>query len=131
MSSGRTVSPEAEEAEEEEEQDQPMTEWRPGVRPTATQRAAHEATHVPYAWWCGTCVEGQGRGDAHRKVRGDGGPPFIELDYSFMRTSEPEDTMATVLLGYTKRSSYGFAMKVDKKGPTDRYAVTNFFKWLS
>ena len=75
-------------------------------------------------------VEGQGRDDAHRKVRGDDGPPVIELDYSFMRTSEPEDTLATVLLGYTKRSSYGFAMKVDKKGPTDRYAITNSLKWL-
>ena len=81
-----------EETAEEEEQDQPMMEWRPGVKPTAAPRAVHEATHVPYAWWCGTCVEGQGRDDAHRKVRGDDGPPVIELDYSFMRTSEPEDT---------------------------------------
>eukprot|EP00972_Heterocapsa_arctica_P003674 548567-Heterocapsa_arctica.AAC.1 len=47
-----------------------------------------------------------------------------------MRTAEPEDTLSTVLLGYTKRKSYGFAMKVDKKGPTDRHAVNSFIKWL-
>ena len=37
--------------EKENEEEQVPAEWSVGERPTAAQRAAHEATQVPYAGW--------------------------------------------------------------------------------
>ena len=64
-------------------------------------------------------------------VRRDGGPPLIEIDYSFMRTGETNDVLSTVLLAYTTRTSYGFAAKCDKKGPSDHYALNSLLRWLN
>eukprot|EP00972_Heterocapsa_arctica_P064028 9447865-Heterocapsa_arctica.AAC.1 len=77
------------------------------------------------------CVEGQGRDESHRRQPAAEGPPIVELDYSFLRTAEPDNVLSTVLLGYLKRKGYGFAMKVGCKGPTDRNAVSSVLLWLT
>eukprot|EP00972_Heterocapsa_arctica_P092835 13691567-Heterocapsa_arctica.AAC.1 len=42
--------------------------------PTDVERARHELSHVPYAAWCGTCVEGRGRDEPHRSAEPHGHP---------------------------------------------------------
>ena len=48
-----------------------------------------------------------------------------------MRTGEPDDVLSKVLLAYTKRKSYGFAMKCDKKGPGEHHALNSLLRWLN
>ena len=70
--------------------------------PTAEERTAHAATHLPYAPWCAECVMGRGREDRHeRQGRGDEqqgqGIPVIYCDYCFLQTAVrgPPPTMPT------------------------------------
>eukprot|EP00972_Heterocapsa_arctica_P041007 6043989-Heterocapsa_arctica.AAC.1 len=100
-----------EDEDQKEEDDGVVVEWRPGQQPTKAQREAHAATHIPYAPWCGVCIEGQGRDESHRRQLAVEGPPVVELDYSFLKTAEPDDVLSTVLLGYLKRKGYGYAAK--------------------
>eukprot|EP00972_Heterocapsa_arctica_P080656 11886907-Heterocapsa_arctica.AAC.1 len=58
------------------------------------------------------------------------GPPIVEIDYSFMRTADPEDRLATVLLALRKQKGYGFAVVAKCKGSTDTFAVAALVKWL-
>ena len=96
--------------------------------PTEAQQRQHMLTHVPYSDWCAICVEACGKDDPHRRQVGEG-PPVIEVDYSFMRTSEPNDKLATVLIAYNKQRHYGFGC-VAQKWPMDQYAINSLVRWL-
>eukprot|EP00972_Heterocapsa_arctica_P028122 4137450-Heterocapsa_arctica.AAC.1 len=60
--------------------------------------AEHRLTHLPYEAWCHTCVEAKGRDDPHwRVVQDDADVPLVELDYTTMTTSHPDDCTVPVL----------------------------------
>jgi hypothetical protein len=54
--------------------------------PSAIDVACHECTHMPYRSWCKFCVQGRGRGEAHRQGHGST-VPIIGLDYFFLTES--------------------------------------------
>eukprot|EP00972_Heterocapsa_arctica_P089498 13195733-Heterocapsa_arctica.AAC.1 len=70
-----------EDEDQKDEDEGVVVEWRPGQQPTRAQREAHAAVHIPYAPWCGVCIEGQGRDESHRRQLAVEGPPIVELDY--------------------------------------------------
>ena len=37
--------------------------------PTAAERAAHEATHLPFRSWCAECVAGRRDNTPHRQIQ--------------------------------------------------------------
>eukprot|EP00972_Heterocapsa_arctica_P069657 10293193-Heterocapsa_arctica.AAC.1 len=47
-----------------------------------------------------------------------------------MRTADPEDRLATVLLALRKQKGYGFAVVAKCKGATDTFAVAALVRWL-
>ena len=49
--------------------------------PSPNERALHELTHLPYASWCQSCVEGKGKSDRHVTSRSS--LPVIQIDYAF------------------------------------------------
>eukprot|EP00972_Heterocapsa_arctica_P077673 11455352-Heterocapsa_arctica.AAC.1 len=63
----------------------------------------HEATHLPFAAWCGECVGGRGKDAAHHRQYDAEGPPLVQLDYSFLRTGAMEDSLVTLLLAFYVR----------------------------
>ena len=61
-------------------------------------RRQHDATRIPYAAWCSHCVCGRGRDDPHAQ-KGHEGPPIVELDYTFARSGEQDDSTSTIFGG--------------------------------
>mgnify|MGYP000220177039 CR=1 FL=1 len=55
----------------------------------------------------------------------------MEVDYTFVRSGQPSDEMATVLLAYHKGSGYGLARVVSCKGAGDASVVPFFLTWLA
>ena len=51
------------------------------VEPTATERALHEITHLPYRSWCKHCVAGKGKQTPHR--HGASHLPVVQIDYAY------------------------------------------------
>ena len=45
----------------------------------------------------------------------------VEVDYIFMKTQDPDDSLATVLSGMSSRAGYGFGRVVPRRG-RDAYA---------
>ena len=52
-------------------------------RPTAQQRAIHEAIHIPFRSRCRECVLGRGRDRQHRRIEDEDGVPRVSRDYMF------------------------------------------------
>jgi hypothetical protein len=71
--------------EEEEKQALQSKPLRDPHATTAAERAAHEATNLPFRSWCEVCVAGRRDNPAHRCVGNDedekGGVPEITMDY--------------------------------------------------
>ena len=68
---GAVMNPVAPAAGVEEEEDEPQEAIAPKVykdpgQPTAQEREAHRATHLPYRAWCEECVMAQKPNPAHR-----------------------------------------------------------------
>ena len=81
-------TPEEEEEERAEEAVIARPARNPGA-PSAAERAAHEATHLPFRIWCPVCV--RGRRDNPPRTSVDSGAhevPEVLLDYCFIRRSE-------------------------------------------
>ena len=58
------------------------------------------------------------------------GPPVIQLDYSFLKSSLVGDIIAVILLAMWKGPSLGFACMVTKKGRGDRHAILALTRWF-
>jgi hypothetical protein len=65
--------------------------------PSAAERAAHAATHLPFRSWCAECIAGRRGNPAHRRVSDEddekGGVPEIAMDYCFIRRAEEEQVL--------------------------------------
>ena len=95
-SSGGGVA--AEHDDEDAEQARPANQGRTPYSPTAAERAAHEATHLPFRSWCRHCVEGRRDSPGHVAVDvGEQGVAEVGLDYAFIR-KEGESQTQTILV---------------------------------
>ena len=97
--------------------------------PTASQRAEHETTHVPYRSWCDHRAEAFGRERGHLAHGHDGSRriPLVSMDYLFVtekgvftRNDAGSDadlpTTLKVLVIYDSFSKAPFAVAVPRKG---------------
>ena len=96
------------------------------VGPTATERALHEITHLPYRSWCKHCVAGKGKQTPHR--HGASHLPVVQIDHAFTTIPE-EDVRATVLTAIDVRTQMCMAAIVPSKGATP-YAIAELKRFL-
>ena len=69
----------------------------PGA-PTAAERAAHEATHLPFRSWCAECMAGRRDNLPHRRIDHENNAvPEVLMDYCFVRR-EGETNVVTILI---------------------------------
>ena len=99
--------------------------------PKPEEQERRRLTHIPYADGCTDIVATRGRSDSHKMQPGVvDAPPLAEIDYTYMRTSELDDLIATVLIGMLKRVWYGFGVVSRVKGRGDQFAVLAAVRWL-
>ena len=99
--------------------------------PDEVERQRHLLTHLPYAAWCDVCVRSRAKDDSHRRLLQKPGPEVVQLDYTFMKSEEPNDRLTPVLVGVIPRTGYaygGVAMAKGAKG--DQELVADFMNWL-
>lgn len=126
------ASPKDSEEEEDmgaqEEKREARAPTRP-MRPSEAEQAAHELTHLPFQAWCELCVQARAKDAPHRSLE-EGGMPVLQLDYTFMSTSDPADRLQPVLIGFVKPGGYGFANAVSVKGGRDSVVLANLQRYL-
>ena len=112
-----------EEVEEEPEQAvAPKVSKDPGL-PTAQEREAHRATHLPYRAWCEECVMASKSNPGHKHTKYE--PPEIPevgVDYGFLR-EEGEDSSLTLMVVKDRESRVIFTHQVPTKGAGWQYSV--------
>ena len=69
--------------DDEDEHAQRARVAHPPKEPTEKERADHEATHLPYAPWCVSCVMGRGRGRQHKKKKDDEETDVAVVQFDF------------------------------------------------
>jgi hypothetical protein len=92
---------EAEAEDEEEEQALQAKPLRVPRAPTAAERAAHEATHLPFRSWCEACVAGRRDNPAHRGVKigeDELAVPELGMDYCFVRREDEEEVITVIVI---------------------------------
>jgi len=67
-------------------------------QPTVAERAAHEATHLPFRVWCAECVAGRRDNPPHRASKEAPTVPEIGMDYAFVRRADEEATLTLLVM---------------------------------
>ena len=125
----------AQEESETDENDEPGPEVRVPVaprlpkQPTAEEAMRHRITHLPFAAWCADCVSARAKDDPHTR-QAPTHVPTVQVDYSFLGTSEATDKTATLVIANLAGVGYGFADVVVCKGTMDTVLGRNFTTWL-
>ena len=84
--------------------------------PTAGERAAHEATHLPFRSWCIECVAGRLDNPPHRRVeQEENAVPEVLMDYCFVRRDDECDTI-TILVMKDRKSRALQAWVLESRG---------------
>ncbi len=84
--------------------------------PTAAERAAHEATHLPFRSWCSDCVAGRRDNPPHHQIKQDeNAVPEVLMDYCFVRRDDETETL-TILIMKDRTSRAIQAWVVERKG---------------
>ena len=98
--------------------------------PTEQERLEHEATHIPFAHWCESCVEAKSKQD-HEKKNPEAGKnsvgvpyPIIQLDFMFL---QGKDTPA--LDGICSWTRVSVVIPVSGK-QTERKTVEKVLNWV-
>ena len=90
--------------------------------PTDAVRMAHNATHVPFRYWCPSCVTSRGRSSPHRRVvvnkTADTLPKF-QTDYMFIRTVAESNTQPRIAFVETRSGVVNSFMCARKGGYED------------
>jgi hypothetical protein len=110
----------------EEEQANIAKPQRDPRAPSAAERAAHEATHLPFRSWCKECIAGRRDNPAHRAVQEEGegnAIPEVAMD-CFTRREEEEESVLTVLVLKDRASRAIQAFRVERKGVEDEDAIS-------
>ena len=109
---------------DEEEAVAPKLVRDPG-EPTAAERAAHEATHLPFRSWCRHCVAGRQDNPPHRRREADkedGTIPEVHLDYAFIRRDEEEEVLTMLVIKH-RQSRAVRVWVVPRKGGNEDIAA--------
>ena len=100
------------------------------AEPTEQERLEHEATHIPFAHWCESCVEAKSKQD-HEKKNPEAGKdsvgvpyPIVQLDFMFL---QGKDTPALVAICSWTRMSVVIPMSGKQ---TERKTVEKVLKWV-
>ena len=114
---------------EKENKEKVRVEAQP-QEPTEQERLEHEATHIPFAHWCESCVEAKSKQD-HEKKNPEAGKdsvgvpyPIVQLDFMFL---QGKDTPALVAICSWTRMSV--VIPVSGK-QTERKTVEKVLKWV-
>ena len=94
-------------------------------QPSATERALHELTHLPFRSWCEVCVRAKSKQNQHRPQRRRG--PVIQIDFAFW--SNEEGVQTTIITGLDIQTGIGMAIMVETKEYTN-YATTEVKKFV-
>ena len=109
--------------EEEGEEARPAQVARAPKGPSAAEREAHAATHLPYRSWCEWCVRHRLDNPPHRRVdASEHSVPEVHFDYAFVRHRE-ETTAQVVLLMKDRLSKVVRAWVLRRKGVVTNEAV--------
>ena len=110
--------------------------------PTAREREAHEACHVPFRSWCLDCVSGRGVESPHRtnEEKQDEAVSLISGDYGFVRETagmrEEEDDEGegehrlTILAATDSHTKSVKGMIVPTKGAANPWVARRMSKWI-
>ena len=108
--------------EQEEEEAVRLKPARDPKCPTNQERAAHEATHMPFRIWCEECVKGRLTNRAHSHQKEECHEvPSVHLDYAFVSKSEDEKSLV-ILITKDRDSRVVMADVVSRKGACRRGA---------
>ena len=100
-----------EEGVEEAKQVKPAKDPR---APTAAEREAHAATHLPFRSWCRECVAGRRDNPPHKKKAEEERVfPEVSMDYAFVRRQGETDTLTVLVV--KDRDSRGLRTSVMKQ----------------
>ena len=55
----------------------------------------------------------------------------MELGYGFLRSADPDETVAPLLVAIAKDTGYAFGMRDQSKGRGDKAALSAFGNWLA
>ena len=98
------------------------------VKPTETEIAEHEFTHLPFRSWCTHCIRGRGESAPHKRATRDDGIPEVHLDYCFLGGREEEAQPVLVVKDRDTRMIMSFLVK--EKGASDPYVVKRVMAFL-
>ena len=86
-------------------------------KPSLSEIAAHNITHLPHRSWCPVCVKARARDRPHRPQRGpeQKDVPEVVFDYGFMGARGEEETQA-ILVIKDRRTRMYFSHVVPRKG---------------
>ena len=100
----------------QEEEGRAQRCMRDPCAPTAAERAAHNATHMPFRNWCPFCVAGRGEAAPHKQTENlEVLVPEVQLDYGFLKKEE-EEALTTLLITKDRQSRAIFVNVVQNKG---------------
>ena len=94
--------------------------------PSASERAQHELTHLPFRDWCPHCVKSKGRHGPAKKQSDR--QPVIQVDYCFQAT-HPDLPLRKILSACDVQTGLGMAVIVPSKGENN-YAVAELKKFI-
>ena len=97
------------------------------VKPTASEVATHEATHIPHRSWCLYCMRARGRPRRHRAVTDHEGVPRLSIDYLFTGQKADEKPMTVLALKDEFRGAVRATAVPAKGTQQSAYPV----KWLA
>jgi hypothetical protein len=124
------VPPPPQEPEKQEEEVRPegqAKEWQDSEKaktrkqpkgPTPEERTVHNLTHLPHQRWCEICLKGRSTEDRHLTQPKPEDPetrPQVQLDFSFCRAKEDEETL-TVLSLYSPTTGSSLSAGLESKG---------------
>ena len=113
------VEVEGQDAEDEEQVEVADVRARRSPKePTEAERLRHEATHVPYRWWCQHCVHGRGRRkpQCRRSEVEEGNTVHnISMGYFFLEGEECEAAVIPMFLMLDEERGHRYARMLEHK----------------
>jgi hypothetical protein len=91
------------------------------MKPSSSEVADHELTHLPFRNWCRHCVKGRSTERGHyRKEREEGAVPEVHMDWAFPSSEGGEGV--TMLVARERDTKMTCATIVPRKGTTGNFA---------
>ena len=99
-------------------------------RPSESEVAEHELTHLPFRSWCTHCIRGRGEATPHaRAERDDDGVPEVHMDYCFLGGRSDEAQPVLVIRERDTKMLLSFLVR--EKGANDPYVIRRVMAFLT